>query len=157
MPRDLSLAALQAMLAQSTDVVLVSLLEVNHASLSSPIRLVNNTEDIVSGGNTYTAAAFQATLPPDADKRNPTAQIVVSNVDQAMITALRTVTSAPTFTLSVVNAATPDTAEYGPLEMDLRDYEVSAQTIRMNLSQTDLTQEGFPYLKFDPPTFPGLF
>jgi hypothetical protein len=157
MTRELSLPVVQGMLAQHSRIVLLVLLDVAHADLAETIRLVNNTKDIVSNGNTYTATAFEATLPPDTEDRLPTAQLRVTNVDQTLMTALRSVSSSPTFTLRVVNSDTPDVSEWGPMNMELRGHESDAQFIRLNLSQTDLTQEGFPYPRFDPPNVPGLF
>lgn len=157
MPRTVSLPALQAMLAQQTSAVFLELLTVDHASLGSPIRLVNNTVAIESNGNTYQPASFAGSLPPDVEKRVPVAQLTVSNVDQTLITALRQLTSAPTFTLAVIAADTPDVYEYGPIDLDLRDYQTNRQTVSLKLSLEDFTQEGYPYLRFDPVNFPGLF
>lgn len=157
MPRSVSLPALQGMLAQHTDAVFLELLTITHADLSSPIRIVNNTEEIVSDGNTFSPFPFQVTLPSDVEDAEPVARVTVSNVDQTVITALRSVSSAPTFTLAVVLAESPSTYEYGPIDLELRDYQVTKQSIQMNLSLTNLAQEPYPSLSFDPVRFPGLF
>jgi hypothetical protein len=157
MPRTVSLPALQAMLAQQTSAVFLELLTVDHADLSSPIRLVNNTVDITSNANVFTAAAFRSSLPTDTEKRAPSARITVSNIDQTIIIALRSVSSPPTFTLAVISADTPDTYEYGPIDLELRDYQTTAQAITMTIALEDFAQEGWPSLRFDPVNFPGLF
>ena len=157
MPRTVSLPALQAMLAQNTSAVFLELLTITHPDLASPLRLVNNTVDIESNGNTFSATAFAGTLPNDLEKRAPAASLSVSNVDQTIITALRALTSAPTFTLAVVVAESPDTYEYGPIDLELTDYQVNAQTISMRLSLEDFTQRAYPALQIDPVNFPGLF
>ena len=157
MPRSVTLPALQAMLAQQTSAVFLELLTVDHADLAAPLRMVNNRVDIVSNSETYVATAFTASLPSDTEKRVPSVRITVSNVDQRIIRALRSVSSPPSFTLGVVNAATPDTFEYGPIDLLLRDYQVNAQNITMTVALEDFTQEGWPNLRFDPVNFPGLF
>jgi len=157
MPRNISFETLQEMLEQNANIVLLSLLTVTHQSLSTPIRIVNNTENITSGGEEFLATSFEAELPSDTERRVPTARITVSNIDQRLITALRSIASAPLFTLAVVNADTPDTYEYGPIDLVLRDYQADANTIRLSLSLDDFTQEGFPNPRFDPVSFPGLF
>ncbi len=157
MPRTVTLPALQAMLAQHTSKVFLELLTIDHADLSEPLRLVNNTVDVESNGETFTATAFGATLPTDVDKQVPKAQLTVSNVDQRIIIALRQLTSAPIFTLAVVVADSPDTYEYGPIDLQLVEYQASARTISMTVSLENFTQEEYPFLRFDPVNFPGLF
>jgi len=157
MPRSVSLPALQAMLAQHTSAVFLELLTIDHADLASPIRIVNNTESVVSDANTFDPFPFKVTLPQDVEDSEPVARLTISNVDQSIITALRTVTSAPTFTLAVVLSDSPSTKEYGPIDLELRDYQVTKDTISLNLAMTNLSQEPYPYLNFDPVNFPGLF
>jgi hypothetical protein len=45
------------------------LLEISHPQLAVPIRICNDTQDIVSNGNTFTAMGFRVSLPDDIAQR----------------------------------------------------------------------------------------
>ena len=63
MPRTLSNTARRALYAQETGEVFLLLLVISHPSLPAPIRVVNNSEDVVSGGFTYQRFPFELALP----------------------------------------------------------------------------------------------
>jgi hypothetical protein len=157
MSRTISAAAKAAAFAQQTDQVYLALLVIEHDDLSAPIRVVNNAADVVSGGETYTAFPFDITLPSDADDSIPHATLTISNVDRTVTEAIRTISGAPTVTISVVLAASPDTIEVGPYEMTLRNVSWDANTVSGALASEDVLNEPFPGEFMVPDTFPGLF
>jgi len=64
MPRTLPTSVITAVNSQTTTNVFLVLLEISHSAVST-FYLVNNTENVVSGANTYIAFPFAVTLPPD--------------------------------------------------------------------------------------------
>ena len=157
MPRNVSLAAMQAALAQETSKVFLVLLEVQHADLIEPIRLVNNTTDIISDSHTYTAFPFMPTLPGDSDDREPVAEINIINVTRELIDEIRNINEDLVVTMKVVLADSPSVIEWGPVDMEVQGIRYDANVITFSLGMQAFTQEPFPYKAFTPNQFPGLF
>src|SRR5579885_2175455 len=87
--RALSLAARQAVNAQETGEVFLLLLTLDHDELAAPIRVVNNTVDIVSRGNTYIAYPFQLELPAEDADQISSVRLSIDNVDRTIVQSLR--------------------------------------------------------------------
>ncbi len=111
MPRTVSLAAIQGAMAAETGEVYLVLLEIDHTTLGTPLRFVNNDADVTSGGNVYTAYPFMPVLPDDQDSREPTAEIRIDNVSRELIDEIRSIADPLTMTLSVVLESSPSTIE----------------------------------------------
>jgi len=139
--------------AQQTNEVVLVILEIDHDDLAAPIRVVNNTENITSGGDEYLAAGFDIKLPDDDGKTT----ISVCNVDRIMVQAIRSISSRPTVTISVILASDPDTIEVGPYIMELSEVSYDAFTVTGTLTFDNFLDEPFPGDKFNPGIFPGLF
>jgi len=157
MARTVSLAALQGALSAETDEIYLVLLEIDHTSLGTPIRFVNNSTNVTSGGNVYTAYPFETNMPEDVDEREPVAEIRVDNVSRDLIDELRSIIDPLDVTLSVVTEGTPNTIEWGPLAMRSSGASYDANVITIRLAYSAFTREPFPYLKFDNVNFPGMF
>lgn len=142
--------------AQETGIAPLFLLEIDHESLSEPIRVVNNQTDIVSNGDTYVGLAFEIDLPSE-DGDQARVQVRIDNVDRVIVDSLRAATGRPTFTLSVVLADTPDMVEAGPFAMTLSEADYDAGQVTGVLVFEDILSEPFPGDSFIPSTHPGLF
>lgn len=149
-------AAIQAANAEWTDKVWLCLIEIQHPNLAQPFRVVNNTEDIVSNGNTYLKAAFQLTLPDDIDEA-PSVNIEIDNVDRLIVDLARSISSPATVLLTVVLADTPNVAEAGPFEMRLVRVSYDKLKVTGTMIYEDILQEQFPAKTFNPARYPGLF
>lgn len=156
-PRNVSLHALQAMLAQTTSEVMIELLEIRHPTLQVPLRFCNNAKPVISNALRYEPWPFQAELPTDDPEQEPRASITISNVDLSITLALDQLETAPTITLGVVTLTDPNRYEYGPLTFDIGSQRGDAQNITFDLVLQNLAQEPFPALSFTPQRFPGLF
>lgn len=146
-----------AVFSQETEEVFLVLLTLNHIELDEPIRLVNNTEQIVSNGNTFIPFPFRLTLPIDDSTSLPRASLEVDNVDRQIVEAIRTITSAPTVTLEIVRAAAPDVIEISWDDFRLQDVSYNSLTITGTLSMENFIGEPYPSDQFVPSTFPGIF
>jgi ABC-type Fe3+-hydroxamate transport system substrate-binding protein len=156
MSRVFSAAALREMLAQTSGEVFHQLLTISHPDMTT-IRVVDNTQDVVSRGNTYTAFPFGLSLPADATERLPVAQLSISNVDRRLVDEIRSLSGPMTATLEIVTATTPDTVEVGPFVFDIVSAEYDRETITATLAYEPILAEPFPADSFDPQRFPGLF
>jgi hypothetical protein len=157
MSRTLSPLAKQAIFAQESGEAFILLLTITHASLAQPIRCANNMQDVVSGGNTFTAFPFRITLPQDREDRPPKMRLSIDNVDRSIVTAVRTLTSPPTIQLAVVLAIQPDTIEASFPGFTLRNTQYDALVVEGDLNLEDLANEPYPKDTFTPTFAPALF
>lgn len=157
MSRALSATAKAAIFAQETGECPLFLVEFDHTDWGSPIRIVNNTEDVVSGGNTYTAFPFELELPESAPDREARTTIRVCNVDRQIVALLDALATPPTATLSLVLASTPNTIELGPADFELVDYQYGTLVLEGTLAYEDVLNERIPADIFSPGDYPGLF
>lgn len=148
----LSVDGLQAALAEWTEVIFLECLTFEHTDLSAPIRLVNNTEDLVRTAGTFTAFPLVATLYEQSDEAIGSAKITASNVDQRLIEELRAISEPkPEVTYELVTAAEPNTIEHGPIKFKILGFVADAASLSFTLSfSLDFLNEGFPKGLFSP-------
>jgi hypothetical protein len=157
--RTISDAARAAIFAQETSTVVCVLLAIDHGELIDTLRFVNNTKDVTYGGYTWTAMPFEIALPTDSEDMPPRAQLRIDNVDRTVVTAIRSISSAPLVQLSVaiVNAVDDVDVEVGPITMTLTDVSYDAYTVQGELSFQRIMDEGVPGMTMTPNGFPGLW
>ena len=61
------------------------LLEINHPDLESPVRIVNDMEDLMSNGYLFIALPFRCSLPDDFENKIPKASISIDNVGKELV------------------------------------------------------------------------
>lgn len=160
MARAISARLRDAMLAQETGEVLLAICQISHPSiLNGPIRVVNNLENLVSDGQTYTAFPFQITIPSDTAEGRPTLRLILDNVDRQMVQAIRNLspTSTPTVQVDLVLASTPDVIEVSFPNLSLRNVSYDVFTVEGELALNEDDREPFPADTFSPQQFPGLY
>lgn len=135
----------------------LALLTLDHTDINPAIRAVNNTEDVVSRGDTFVAYAFDLILPESSAEAPPRARLVIDNVSQEIAQAIRSITSAPSVLIEIIRASVPDTVEVALPLFYLRDVKWNAMQVSGELVVEDLMTEPFPALQFTPAHFPGLF
>lgn len=84
MPRNYSVAVRENINAVNAKEPLLYLLEITHIDLAAPIRVVSDTIDVVSNGNTYVGFPFEISLPDDVDGQVGKASLSVDNVGREM-------------------------------------------------------------------------
>lgn len=142
---------------QESEAVYLVLLEIDHASLDEPIRVVNNYENITSNGALYSAFPFSINLPDDTDDKMPDVTLAIDNIDRTVVDAIRTLTGPPTIKISVIVANAPDTIEAGPYEMTLRDSSYDSMVVSGTLAIEDMLNEPYPIDTISPALFPNMF
>ena len=157
MSRTLSATARAALFAQQTGQALLTLLEIDHPDLDAPIRVVNNTENIVSGGVTFCACAFDVPPPDDLSEAPPSVTLSICNVDRSITYALESIASPPTIKMWVIVGSTPNVEEIGPIEFSLLAVSYDVLTIECTLGFEPILNESIPGHSFTPDLFPGIF
>lgn len=158
MPRNVSQAALQGILAEETGEVFLATLKITHPDMATPIRVVHDKQDLVRADGTYIAFPFKLNLPTDSEDNIPKVSISIGNVDRQIIQSLRTLETPPNITLEVVLASSPNTVEVGPFDFELKRIQYDAFTITGELGyEEDFLDEPFPKDSFNPNTARGMF
>ncbi len=142
---------------QETGEAFLVLLTISHDDLAQPIRVVNNQENITSNGNLFVAFPFEIELPGSGGNSLPEVTLRIDNVDRQIVQAIRSISGAPTVTLEVIMASTPDVIEAGPYEFTLRNATYDALAVEGRLQFKDILNEPYPADSFTPSGFPGLF
>lgn len=145
-----------AFASDTADVWLV-LLTIAHDAIDPPIRVVNNTEDVTSRGETFTAYPFNLVLPDEREDAPPRARLEIDNVSREIAQAIRSITSAPTVTIEIIRAADPDTVEMSWPFFSLRNIKWDSKVVSGDLTVEDFTSEPYPAGIFSPASFPGVF
>lgn len=159
MSRSLPLVVEQAVFSQTTSKVFLVLAEFSHSSFAT-IRVVNNTQQIVSNGDPYVPFPFTVLLPPDDEELQVRAQLVIYDVERAIIDNLRLVAGSReriATTLRVVEASDPDTILQRVSGLVIENVQYGADQIALDLSIDNFLTESFPRDSFSPATFPGVF
>jgi nitrogen fixation protein len=165
MPRDqLSPTFVSTLLARESGTVVLMLVDIEHEDLETPIRIVNNTEDVVSGGNLYTAVGFEVRLPDDRDGTPRGAQLQIDNTTQWLTPTVRSLFGEflVTIRIAIPSDAEAVPPEYDGIEMEylpmqLTSLQMNETTVEATLSYENLANELYPPESFDPFHFRGLF
>ena len=154
MSRNLSNPTLAAIYAAETDEIELQLITIG---LPTPVRLVNNHEDVVSRGDTYTAHAFELPIVSDEEGTLPRVDVVIDNVSQLLVASVRSITEPLDIVFELVFNSDPDTLVAGPWTFQLREARYNTHSLRMSLQYEPLLDEPYPTGRFTPTDFPGLF
>jgi hypothetical protein len=157
MSRNVSSTTRQAFYAEQTGYLFLVLVEISHADLTNPIRLVNNYESIVHNGDTYDAFAFNFTPPVEVDGEIKNAEISFDNVTRQVVEAIRSITSPPDVTAKLIRADAPDTVEAGPWEFKLRNVTYQRQEVSGELVPDGPLRLNISTISYSNLTFPGLY
>lgn len=153
-----SVAAKRNLLATTPDDPFLILLEITHPDLPVPIRVVNNTVDIVSNGNDFLAIPFDITLPDSKDQQVPKARLSVDNIGRELTQWLefsRGGKGAKCRIMQVL-ASDPDTIELD-ITMDLTGLSVNNSTVDGELGFQDTLNQSAVAVRYEPKTAPGLW
>lgn len=157
MSRNVSPAAEQAALAESSDEAFITLITIDHSDLSQPIRVCNDGQDLVSRGATFIAMAFHDEKPGDDETGVTAGRLAVQNVSQEIVLALRSITSKPSVLLEIVRASDPDTVEQSFDGLRISEASWDVLIVEAPVDSEDFLSEPYPKDSFTPALFPGMF
>lgn len=149
---------LKALVDESSDEPILSLLTITHAALPAPLRLVNNDEDIVSRGDTFIAYPFRLVLPEQGGPGDKTMPVQFDNVDRQIAATLRSIAEPAEVMVEIIMPSWPDDVEmrFGP-GLTLRAADWSAATVNAYLAFDDDGAEPVCAWVHTPAFSPGLF
>jgi len=156
MPRNLSSPADRAINYHETSEVFLTLLTIDHVSLPFPLRFVNNTESVLSRGNSYLAFPFQLEFPGQDDESPGEARLEIDNIDRAILKFVREISGPPTVAIEVVLASSLDIVEAAFPDLKLRNVTYDAKSVSGVLKYEDIVIEPVT-LAMTPQRFPGQF
>jgi hypothetical protein len=153
----LSTAAAAAVLAPETDRVFLHLLTIEVEG-EVILRFVDNTENIVSRGETFIAAGFTIILPEQTSDAPRPCKLAIDNTDLAIFRTIKTAAGkAVSVSICVVMADTPDVYERGPLKYRLRNVSANKSTIEGEVHDFYLADRSFPGGTYSPGDFEGMY
>lgn len=165
----LSANALRAMFSPDADETLIVLLTFEGPGIATPIRLADNylqrlseTDDevtygLISNGQEYVFLPFNISLPTEEQSAETRCSITMHDVTQYLTPIIRTITSAPTVTVTLVLSSTPNVVEATFPGFLMGSISYNKDTVTATLSIESLAVEPFPAHTFTPSHFPGLF
>lgn len=146
-----------ALFEQETEEHFVTLVTINHASLAEPIRVCDDTVNLISRGNTYLAMPFRVNFGEDDPEAVPRTRLRIDNVDRRIVEGVRSVTTSPTVTVEIVRHSDPDTVEMALEDYKVMQAEYNAMEVVADISLENFLHEPYPSAVFDPGRFPGGF
>lgn len=156
MSNSLSNQLLAQIFGQQSNDPFLMLITLEHDSFDT-IRLVNNSEDIVSRGDTFLAAPLKVRLPTDDGETRREVWLDLDNAGLEIITELRSVTTPIDVKIEMILASIPDSVQISIEDMTMRDITYTKTAIRAKLSLDDFLNTAIPAEKYDPKSYPGLF
>jgi hypothetical protein len=168
MSRTASATFKNAVYASETGEVAVLLITMDHASLSDPIRISTDNADTftvdgqtvrgtISRGENYLFCPIDVALPDDSYESISQATLRIDNVNRDILYAIRLLTSAPTVTMEVVLASSPNTVEASFPNFSLGSVTANAESVEGVLTLGCFLGEPFPGGSMNPSNFPGMF
>lgn len=156
--RDLSNNTLAQLFTQSSDDPFLTLYTLDHPDWDDPIYLVNNTEEIISNGETFIPFPVNITLPVDDGETIRSSKITLDNVSRDLIDVIRATTDNEiSAKIQMVLASAPDTVEIEIGEMKIVTVQYDEQKISATLTMDDFLNTEVSGEKYTPSLYPGLF
>lgn len=153
----LSNELLAQLFAQESNDPFLILVTMTHSSFSSPIRFVNNQEQIISRGNTFQSFPVKITLPIDDGDRAREVSLEMDNVSLEFIDELRSITTAVTVKLELVLASLPDQVQMVLEDLKINSITYNKARIIARLIVDDFLNTELTCERYSPNNFPGIF
>lgn len=150
---------------RSVDEVFILLVTITHESLSIPIRICNDTRDmlesgyrgVLSQGEEFTYIPFDIKLPNLEQDTIPTSKLSCDNISREITKAIQAITTPPEVRMQIALSSDPDTIEYDIEGFVLNNVNWDVLVIEGDLTVEYFMSEPYPAPEFTPSRFPGLF
>lgn len=155
MPNQISDELRAQLFGQESDDPFLTLVTFSNEAFTA--RLVNNSKDITSRGNTFFAFPMKITLPVDDGETARNFNIDMDNASLEMIKNIRSITTPISVTIEMILASMPDVVQmaFDGLAVASISYNATKMTAKIvmdNFMTTEMTSE-----RYTPNNFPGLF
>ena len=140
-----------------TEPVLLAI-EITHDDLTTPVRVVNDTQDLLSNGNTFMAVPFGFVLPDNLEQGNSSARLEIDNVGRELVQWLELSSggSGARVTMMQLLRSAPDVVEWS-VTMDLTSISMDSQKVSATLGFKNLLDMPAVAITYTPAVAPGLF
>lgn len=158
MPRDYSAAFRRRINATAAEEAPLILLEISHPTLATPVRVVNDTQNLTSNGQLFVAVAFEIQLPDDIEGQMPRARLAIDNVGRELVEPIEHSGGAQGAQVRVMQVlrSQPDVIEW-EATLDMRNIEMAQAQITAELGYEDILNRPAIAVRYDPASSPGLF
>lgn len=136
----------------------ITLLEITHPNLATPLRVCDDTQDITSNGNLYTAMAFRLVPPDDLSQGQPRARLSVDNVGRELTSWIESSGGGKNASVRImqVRRAAPNTLELD-ITMQLDNVSMTMPEVSGDLGFPDIYNRPACTVLYTPTTAPGLY
>lgn len=134
------------------------LLEISHPLLTVPVRVINDTQDLVSNGNTYIACPFRPIMPDDYEGQAPKARLAVDNVGRDLMYWIEQSSGGQGSSAKFMQVmrSNPDHIEW-QITMNLYNVNVTMQEITAELGFQNLFAKPAISVQYRPDNSLGIF
>lgn len=139
---------------ESTDPFL-TLVTLSHDTFTA--RLVNNSTDIVSNGETFIAFPMKIRLPVDDGETVRDFSIEFDNASLELITNLRSVTGDIGVRIDLILASIPDVIQMSHEDLLVRSISYNAQRVSAKIVLDSFLAVEMTGERYSPSNFPGMF
>jgi hypothetical protein len=122
----------------TTEAFFILLTFTSPTSVTDVFRVVNNNEDVVSRGETFTAYPFTINLPSDIEGEPRRASITIDNVSREITRYVRQALEPPTVKIELVLSSSPDTVEKTVEFLRMVEVTYDAMTVTATLEPFDI-------------------
>ena len=120
-------------------------------------RLVNNTVDIISRGQTYRAFPMKIRMPVDDGENVRDFQIEFDNASLLLIASLRSVTTPIPCTVELVLASLPDVVQMSVEDLSLRGIQYDKKSVKAKIVLDNFLAVAMTCERYTPLAYPGMF
>lgn len=146
------------LLATSADEPMLKLAEITHVDLAVPVRIVDDTQNIMVNGNEFISCPFSLDRPDDVDQQTPTAKMSVDNIGRELTQWLEYSNGGKgaRCRMMAVLRSSPDVVEFD-MTLDLTGLSINNQTVDGSLGFQNTLMQPAVTVRYDPKTSPGLW
>lgn len=157
MSNQLSPELLSQLLSQESSDPFLTLLTLSHPTFVTPLRFVNNVDNIVSRGNTFNAFPMRITLPMDDGESTREVSVEFDNISLEIVDEIRSVTTPIEVNLELILASIPNAVQYAISELKIGQIDYNSRTVRARLYMDNFLSASLTSESYTPTTFPGIF
>lgn len=134
------------------------LLQIDHPELTSPIRVINDTQDLTSNGYVYIAYPFEIVLPDDFENQLPKARLSINNVGKDLMFWIESTDGGygSTATFSQIMRSRPNQIEWS-ITMSLFNVAATNVDVSAELGFENLFAKPAIQMQYRPNTAIALF
>jgi len=145
----------QELFAQESGDPFLALVTLTHTTFTA--RLVNNTVDVISRGDTYLAFPMKIRLPVDDGETARDFSIEFDNVSLDLITQLRSVTGDIGVKIELILASLPDVVQMSHTDLLLRSVSYNSQRVSARIVLDSFLAVEMTSERYTPSIYPGMF